>query len=79
MTEFVLAKGSQILLHKHQQEQTGYLVSGHRILFIGNEVCEMHPGDSRAIAGDVEHRVEILAGSIAIEVFAPRREDFLSP
>ena len=46
---------------------------------MGNEVFEMHPGDSWAVVGDMEPRVEILAGSIAIEVFAPRREDFLSP
>jgi len=46
---------------------------------MGNEVFEMYPSDSRAVAGDMEHRAEILAGSIAIKVFAPRREDFLSP
>lgn len=46
---------------------------------MGNEVFEMHPGDSWAVVGDMEHRAEILADSIAIKVFAPRREDFLSP
>jgi hypothetical protein len=44
---------------------------------MGNEVFEMHLSDSWAVVGDMEHRAKILADSIAIKVFAPRREDIL--
>jgi len=35
------------------------------------------PGDSWNVPGNVAHRAEILADSVAIEVFSPVREDYL--
>lgn len=77
LTEFRLQEGKKLPLHKHPEEQVGYLVSGHIILQIDGESFEMHSGDSWAIPGGVEHAAEILADSVAIEVFAPIREDYL--
>ena len=77
MTEFVLKKDAVLALHRHPHEQTGYLVSGRIILTIGDEVREIHPGDSWVIPGNVEHRAKILEDSVAVEVFAPRRDDYL--
>lgn len=77
MTEFLLEKGKTLPAHKHPQEQTGYLVSGKIILTIDSEEFEAHPGDSWVIPGNVEHRAEIVEDSVAIEVFAPVREDYL--
>lgn len=77
LTEFILEKGSVIAHHRHAQEQTGYLVSGHMILTIGDEVQEVRPGDSWAIPSNVEHHAKILEKTIAIEVFAPRRDEYL--
>jgi len=34
LSEFRLAKGKTLPMHKHPQEQSGYLVSGHIILII---------------------------------------------
>jgi quercetin dioxygenase-like cupin family protein len=56
MTEFVLKKGAVLPAHRHPQEQTGYLVSGHMVLTIGDEVHEVRAGDSWMIPGNVEHR-----------------------
>ncbi len=77
-TEFRLGKDSQLPLHAHPQEQTGYLISGRIRLFVGDEVYEVEPGDSWCVPGNVEHRAEILVDSVAIEVFAPVREDYLA-
>jgi quercetin dioxygenase-like cupin family protein len=77
MTEFVLTKGSVLCHHRHPQEQTGYLISGHLILTIGDDVHEIRPGDSWVIPGDVEHHAKILQDSVALEVFSPRREDYV--
>ncbi len=77
LTEFVLRKGSDLVLHSHPHEQTGYLVSGHLVLTIGDKVSEVRPGDSWAIPGNVEHKAVVLADSVAIEVFAPRRDEYL--
>lgn len=77
-TEFKLKKGSQLPRHAHPQEQTGYLVSGHIRLTIGDETFEVEPGDSWSIPGNQEHQAVILTDSVAIEVFSPVREDYLA-
>jgi quercetin dioxygenase-like cupin family protein len=76
-TEFRLEKGSLLPKHAHPHEQTGYLISGRIRLSIGEETFEVEPGDSWCIPGDREHGAEILADSVAIEVFSPVREDYL--
>lgn len=77
MTEFVLQKGSILPMHSHPHEQTGYLVSGHMRLTIGGERFEVKPRDSWCIAGGIVHGADILEDSIAVEVFAPVREEYL--
>lgn len=77
MTEFLLEEGKTLPAHKHPQEQTGYLITGKIILFIGGKGYEVNPGDSWSIPGNVEHRAEIVEDSVAVEVFAPVREDYL--
>jgi quercetin dioxygenase-like cupin family protein len=77
MTEFILEKGATLVPHRHPEEQTGYLVSGHMILTIGGDVQEVRPGDSWNVPGNAEHHAKILENSVALEVFAPRRDDYL--
>lgn len=77
MTEFTLAEGADLPRHDHPQEQTGYLVSGHLILTIGDEDYDVSPGSSWAIPGGVEHKAKALENSVAVEVFAPLRTDYL--
>ncbi len=77
MTEFLLEKGADLPMHNHPQEQTGYLVSGHMVLTIGGAEYDIRPRDSWLIPGDVIHGARIIEDSVAIEVFAPVREDYL--
>ncbi len=77
MTEFLLKNGKTLPNHSHPQEQTGYLVSGKIILVIAGEEFEVNPGDSWVIPGDAEHSAKIIEDSVAVEVFAPVREDYL--
>ncbi len=77
MTEFLLEKGKVLPVHRHPQEQTGYLVSGKIVLTIGKEDFNVSPGDSWTIPGDVEHSARIMEDSVALEVFSPVREDYL--
>jgi quercetin dioxygenase-like cupin family protein len=76
-TEFRLDKGSRLPKHAHPHEQTGYLVSGRIRLSIGYDTFEVEPGDSWCIPSNMEHGAEILADSVAVEVFSPVREDYL--
>ena len=77
MTKFLLDKGANLPLHGHPQEQTGFLVSGHIRLTIGNETHDIYQGDSWSIPADVMHGAAIVEDSAALEVFSPVREDYL--
>lgn len=76
-SEFRMKAGSQLPSHSHVHEQTGYLVAGKIRLTIGDEEFIVEPGDSWCIKSNVNHCAEILADSVAIEVFSPVREDYL--
>ncbi len=77
MTEFRMEAGSSLPSHAHPHEQTGYLVEGRMRLTIGSETFDVGRGDSWLIPGDTRHAAEILESSIAVEVFAPVREEYL--
>lgn len=77
LVKFQMRQGSALPLHSHPYEQTGYLVSGRIRLHFGDRVCEAGPGDGWSIPMNVEHRAEILADSVVLEVFSPVREDYL--
>jgi quercetin dioxygenase-like cupin family protein len=79
MTVFQLDAGAVVPVHRHPQEQIGYLVSG-RLRFLdgaGQAVAEVGPGDSWCFGADEEHGAEILEDAVAIEVFSPVRQDYL--
>jgi len=77
MSEFRLLHDHVLPMHAHPHEQTGYLVSGHIALTIGDETHDVLPGDSWCISGGVEHGAEVLQDSAAVEVFSPVRLDYL--
>ncbi len=77
MSKFSLKKGSLLPSHTHPHEQTGYLVSGRMVLYIGDEHREVKTGDSWCIPSGVKHRAEVLEDSYALEIFSPMREDYL--
>ena len=77
LTEFRLEQGNVLPAHHHPQEQTGYLVSGHILLTIGDLEYDIRPGDSWIIPGDIKHSAKILDDSVAIEVFSPVRRDYI--
>jgi quercetin dioxygenase-like cupin family protein len=76
-TEFRMQAGSTLPLHRHPYEQTGYLVSGRMRLVIDGEVCEAAAGASWCVPADALHGAEVLADSVAIEIFSPVRPDYL--
>lgn len=78
MTEFRLEKGAVLPSHSHPHEQTGYMVSGVMDLTIGADTHRLEPGGSWCIPGNAEHSAIALDNSVAIEVFSPVREDYLS-
>ena len=77
MAELLLKSGSTLPSHNHIHEQTGYLVSGKILLTIDGKTFEVSPGDSWNIPGGVIHSAETLDDSVAIEVFSPKRDEYI--
>jgi len=76
MTEFRLRKGAILPRHTHPHEQTGYLVRGRIRVSIGSETYEAGPATVGAFR-EGRTRRDILEDSVAVEVFAPARDDYL--
>jgi quercetin dioxygenase-like cupin family protein len=63
--------------HRHENEQLGVLVRGSMRFRIGDETRDLEPGGTWCIAANVPHEVHTGPhGAIAVEVFAPVREDW---
>ena len=77
MAEFKLAGGSVLPEHSHPHEQAGYLVSGRMTMNMRGRAYELKPGDSWCVPADEKHQVTVHEDCVAIEVFAPVREEYL--
>lgn len=77
MVRFRLAAHSNLPLHSHPHEQTGFLVSGLLRFTINGKTSTLAPGASWCILGGVEHSAEALEDCEVVEVFAPIREEYL--
>ena len=78
LCEFQLKQGSIIPAHQHSQEQSGYLVSGRLRFFSDEGDFIVEPGSSWNFKGGIIHRAEVLEDSVAIEIFSPIRQDYLT-
>ena len=71
-------KGAVGALHHHPHTQITYVVSGQFEFEIGGEKKVVNPGDSMLKRDGVEHGCVCLEEGILLDIFAPRREDFVS-
>jgi quercetin dioxygenase-like cupin family protein len=77
LARITLAAGALVPEHRHDNEQIATVLSGRLRFVIGDEEREVMAGESVLIPGGVPHRVEALDDSVVLDVFAPRREDWL--
>ena len=76
LIEVTIENGAVVPLHSHPHEQVGYLVSGRLLFELGDEKRELSPGDSWLVPSNVPHQVTALEPSVAIDIFAPPREEY---
>lgn len=72
-----LTKGAIVPLHHHVSEQVTMVESGSLLFRMGGQEMVVDAGQFLEIPSDVPHQVEALEDSIATDVFAPRREDWI--
>jgi quercetin dioxygenase-like cupin family protein len=63
-------------VHTHPHEQVGHVVSGQLRFRIGDDEQELGAGDGYAIPGNVPHGCIAMSDTIAVDSFAPVREDY---
>ena len=67
--------GSGISLHKHPQEQFGYIIKGGLKIAIGEEEANLSAGDSYFIPPNIPPSFTARGETEAIDVFTPVRKD----
>ena len=77
ITKMLYKKEDNPPLHKHPNEQSGYVISGKYRIIFGDNNQEIGPGDSYSIPRDTEHRIEIIEPGEVLDFFTPPRKDYL--
>ena len=72
-----LRKGAVVPMHSHANEQISMLESGVLRFTIAGEERVLRAGEALVIPPDAPHMVEALEDSLAVDVFSPRREDWM--
>jgi len=77
ITKMLYKLGDEVPKHTHDNEQSGYVLSGrYRIRFLGYDQV-IGPGDSYSIPANIVHSLEIQEGGNVLDIFTPPRHDFL--
>jgi quercetin dioxygenase-like cupin family protein len=77
LVELTMAAGSEVPWHSHLHEQIGYVVSGRFLFDIGDECREVAATDSYIVPSGVQHRVRNLEDTVVVDIFSPRRDEYL--
>ena len=72
-----LRKGAVVPMHSHSNEQISMLESGALRFTISGEERVLRAGEVAVIPPDAPHKVEALEDSLAVDLFSPRREDWI--
>ncbi len=78
ITKMLYKKEDDVPLHKHPNEQSGYVLSGRYRIQFGEWTRVIGPGDTYSIPKNVEHRIEILDPGEVLDFFSPPRADYLA-
>ena len=77
VTKMLYKPTDHVPVHKHPNEQSGYIISGkYKLKFGGNEYI-LEEGDTYSIPADMEHTIEIIIAGEVVDVFSPIRQDYL--
>ena len=75
VTKMLYKKGNKVPVHKHPNEQSGYVISGKYILILGDARHEIGPDDSYTIPPNMEHAFEIIEPGEVLDFFSPPRNE----
>ncbi len=70
-------KGTVAARHHHPHEQITYVISGKFEFTVGDQTYVVSAGDSLYKQPNIEHGATCLEAGTLLDIFTPRREDFL--
>jgi quercetin dioxygenase-like cupin family protein len=74
-----LARGAKVPTHTHESEQVSYIVEGALRFVLGDDPpVVVRGGEILVIPSNMAHSAEALEDTYDIDLFAPRREDWIS-
>jgi quercetin dioxygenase-like cupin family protein len=80
--EIFLAKGDDVPRHSHPNEQVSHILSGALSFSLGeegaDEVVVVRGGEVLVIPANLPHAAVALEDTLAIDIFAPPRQDWLN-
>ncbi|MFN0154827.1 MAG: cupin domain-containing protein [Gaiella sp.] len=79
VARFMLAKGATVALHDHVNEQVCTMLAGSMLFELDGARLALRAGESVVIPAGATHGVpEVLEDTVILDVFAPRRDDWLA-
>lgn len=80
LVEWVWNKGVALTTHSHPHRQCGYVAKGSFEVEVAGKRAVLRAGDCYYTEAGEPHGVTALEdGSVLVDVFTPKRDDFLSP
>jgi len=73
-----LQKGAVVPEHHHVNEQVATVEKGALKFFIEGREVILREGESLAIPANVPHAVEAIEDTAVLDIFAPRRDDWIA-
>ena len=77
LVRVVFEQGAVGTLHEHYHTQISYVESGQFEVEIEGEKKILHQGDAFSVPSHALHGVVCLEAGVLIDVFNPKREDFI--
>ncbi len=77
IARIALRKGAMVPEHSHTNEQVSTIESGSARFVLAGVETILQAGESMHIPSNVPHWVEALEDSAVVDLFSPRREDWI--
>ena len=77
VARITLASGAVVPEHRHDNEQVANVLAGRLRFVVGDDERVVRAGESVTVRSDVPHSVEALEDSVVLDIFTPRREDWI--
>jgi quercetin dioxygenase-like cupin family protein len=80
MVLYRISPGSRFPLHSHAHVQSGTVLEGGGEFTVGGDVWKLRVGSSYTVGPNVPHelKADSRTPTLILDVFTPRRDDFLS-